>query len=54
MHAWEYRHVFDNLGQSRATCVAGQTSACGVTFCPKHDAGNYAEHMAVHATDSIR
>lgn len=53
MHALEYRAVFDNLGQSRAACVAGKTSPCGVTFCPKHDARAYADYMARHATDSI-
>lgn len=53
MHAFEYRAVYDNLGQSRAVCVAGLTTLCGKTFCPKHDATAYTDHMARHATDSI-
>lgn len=52
-HSHDYRAVYDNLGQSRATCVRGLTVVCSVVHCPRHDAGAYADAMARHATDTI-
>jgi hypothetical protein len=41
--------------RTRAACPdSSRTASCANGLCPAHAAMAYAEHMARHATDSIR
>lgn len=52
-HRFAYLAAYDRWGQSRAECPSITPRYCGVSMCPLHNARNYTEHMARHATDSI-
>lgn len=40
--------------QNNARCTCHPMHPATVTYCPRHNPRAYADHMAVHATDSIR